>query len=44
VAGVDNLPGKGALAAVLESRAGRHPGDAGEVARSNCDQVIRPHC
>ena len=42
MAGVDNLPGKGAPAALLESWAGRHLGDAGEVTRSNGDQVIRP--
>jgi len=44
VAGVDNLPGKGAPAALLESLAGRHLGDAGEVTPSNGDQAIRPHC
>ena len=44
VAGVDNLPGKGAPGALLELWAGRHLGDAGEVTRSTGDQVIRPHC
>jgi hypothetical protein len=44
VADVDDLPGKGAPAALLESWAGRHLGDAGEITRSNGDQVMRPHC
>jgi hypothetical protein len=38
VAGVDSLLGKDAPAVLLESWAGRHPGDAGEVARANGDQ------
>jgi hypothetical protein len=37
VAGVDNLPGKGAPGALLELWAGRHLGDAGEVTRSTGD-------